>query len=64
MFQEFTYVSDMNGSRSTIDHFIISNSLLNYVDHSDLRDDNHSVHLSITLYMYIFFFLEGRILFR
>ena len=51
-----TYVSAMNGSKSTIDHFIISNSLLNYVNHSDVRDDvdNHSDHLPITLYMYIY----------
>ena len=40
----------------TIDHFIISNSLLNSVNHSDVRDDvdNHSDHLPITLYMYIY----------
>ena len=30
--QQFTYVSDMNGSKSTIDHFIISNILLNSVN--------------------------------
>ena len=54
--QQFTYVSDMNGSKSTIDHFIISNSLLNSVNHSDVRDDvdNHSDHLPITLYMYLY----------
>ena len=54
--QQFTYVSDMNGSNSTIDHFITGNSLLNYVNHSDVRDDghNHSDHLPITLYMYIY----------
>ena len=54
--QQFTYVSDMNGSKSTIDHFIISNSLLNSVNHSDDRDDvdNHSDHLPITLYMYLY----------
>ena len=57
--QQFTYVSDMNGSKSTIDHFIISNSLLNSVNHSDVRDDvdNHSDHLLITLYMYIYVLL-------
>ena len=50
------YVSDMNGSKSTIGHFIISNSLLNFVNHSDVRDDvdNHSDHLPITLNMYIY----------
>ena len=48
--QQVTYVCDMNGSKSTIDHFIISNSLLNSVNHSDVRDDvdNHSDHLPIT----------------
>ena len=37
-------------------HFIISNSLLNSVNHSDVRDDvdNHSDHLPITLYMYLY----------
>ena len=46
----------MNGSKSTIDHFIISNSLLNYLNHSDVRNDvdNHSDHLLITLYTYIY----------
>ena len=46
----------MNGSKSTIDHFIVSNSLLNSVNHSDARDDvdNHSDHLPFTLYMYIY----------
>ena len=34
--QQFSYVSDMNGSKSTIDNFIISNSLLNSVNHSDV----------------------------
>ena len=55
--QQFTYVSDMmNGSKSTIDHFIICNNLLNSVIHSDVRDDvdNHSDHLPITLYMYLY----------
>ena len=52
--QQFTYVSDMNGS--TIDHFIISNRLLNFVNHSNISDDvdNHSDHIPITLYMYIY----------
>ena len=45
----------MNGSKSTIDLFIISNSLLNSVNHSDVRDDvdNHSDQLPITLYLYL-----------
>ena len=30
--QQFTYVSDMNGSKSLIDHFIISDNLLNYAN--------------------------------
>ena len=30
--QQFTYVSDMNGFNSTIDNFILSNSLFNYVN--------------------------------
>ena len=53
--QQFKYVSDMNGSKSTIDHFIISNSLLNYVNHPDVRDDvdSHSDYLPISLYMYL-----------
>ena len=51
MFNSLHYVSDMNGSKSTIDNFIISYSLLNSVNHSDVRDDvdNHSDHLLITL---------------
>ena len=46
----------MNGSKSKIDHFLISNTLLNSVNHSYVRDDvdNHSNHLPITLYMYIY----------
>ena len=45
----------MNGSKSLIDHFIISNNLLNYVNSSDFRDDidNHSDHLPITMYLHI-----------
>ena len=53
--QQFTYVSDMNGSKSLIDHFIISDNLLNYANTSDARDDidNHSDHLPITMYLHI-----------
>ena len=53
--QQFTYVSDMNGSKSLIDHFIISDNLLNYANTSDVRDDidNHSDHLPITMYLHI-----------
>ena len=53
--QQFTYVSDMNGSKSLIDHFIISDNLLNYANSSDVRDDidNHSDHLPITMYLQI-----------
>ena len=49
--QQFTYVSDINGSKSLIDDFIISDNLLNYVNSSDVRDDidNHSDHLPITM---------------
>ena len=53
--QQFTYVSDMNGSKSLIDHFVISDNLLNYANTSDVRDDidNHSDHLPITMYLHI-----------
>ena len=53
--QQFTYVSDMNGSKSLIDHFIIIDNILYYVNSSDVRDDvdNHSDHLPITMYLYI-----------
>ena len=39
----------MNDYKSTIDHIIISNNLLNSVNHSDVRDDvdNHSDNLPI-----------------
>ena len=45
----------MNGSKSLIDHFIISDNLLNYVNSSDVKDDigNHSDHLPITMYIHI-----------
>ena len=45
----------MNGSKSLIDHFIISDNLLNYANTSDVRDDidNHSDHLPITMYLHI-----------
>ena len=53
--EQFTYVSDMNGSKSLIDHFLLSDNLLNYVNSSDVRDDidNHSDHLAITMYFHI-----------
>ena len=45
----------MNGSKSLIDHCIISDNLLNYANTSDVRDDidNHSDHLPITMYLHI-----------
>ena len=53
--QQFIYVSDINGSKSLIDNFIISDNLRNYVNSSDVRDDidNHSDHLPITMYLHI-----------
>ena len=49
--QQFIYVSDMNGSQYLIDHFVISDNLLNYVNSSDVRHDidNHLDHLPITM---------------
>ena len=48
---KFTYVSDMNGARSTIDHFIIANYLSNFVNKLCVRDDieNQSDHLPICI---------------
>ena len=36
---EFTYLSDINGARSTIDHFIVSSGLLNYVNNLHVVND-------------------------
>ena len=36
--QQFTYVSDMNGSNSTMDHFFITNNLLNDANLSNGKD--------------------------
>ena len=62
--QQFTYVSDMNGSKSLIDHFIISDNLLNYANTSDVRDDidNHSDHLPIYVLTYLYSYQENSIL--
>ena len=55
MLNRLRYVIDMNGSKSLIDHFVISDNLLNYINSSDVRDDiyNHSDHVPITMYLHI-----------
>ena len=51
--QQFTYYASDINVESQIDHFIITNNLLNYVNSSDVRDDidNHSDHLTKTMYL-------------
>ena len=66
---DFTYVSDVNGTYSTTDHFIIYNSLNtcvnNYCTVNDI--DNMSDHLPLCMYihlpvniMYLILFLSCR----
>ena len=53
--QDLTYVSNVNGTYSTIDHFIISNSLStcvkNYCTVNDI--DNISDHLHLCMYIHL-----------
>ena len=48
---EFTYISDMNGAKSLIDHFIISSQILECVTNVCVMNDveNQSDHLPISL---------------
>ena len=52
---DFTYVSDVNGTYSTIDHFIVSNSLNTGVNNYCIVNniDNMSDHLPLCMYSHL-----------